>query len=71
MLIGKPGGSFTSMNGEDMTNRSPSFLNQIIEIEEACEDEAALQNLSPRTVENEKINTIISYEKKPSAFKEQ
>lgn len=70
MLIGKPGGSFSS-HGEDMTNRSPSFLNQIIEIEEACEDEAVLQNLSPRTVENEKINTVISYEKKPSAFKAQ
>lgn len=27
MLIGKPGGSFTSMQGEDMTRRSPSFLN--------------------------------------------
>lgn len=38
MLIGKPGGSFTSIHGED-TRRSPSFLNQINEIEEVCEDE--------------------------------
>jgi hypothetical protein len=70
MLIGKPGGSFTSMQGEDMTRRSPSFLNQINEIEEACEDETIAQNLTPRTVQNEEINTVISYEMEPTSFKD-